>query len=223
MNSMTDHHPKRPAVFMVLVLAILVGSLYLAGRTSRLAPVAPPTPSGASSPVHAASTTPPEPSRAVMNGWVAYENPRYHYRFSYPPTARVGDDYGVPPLDLVYVAIDPNAEPIHVCAADNPQHWTSRQVFEEWKRKPPVESSEEFPCADYPSYAQLNASTVKMGGREYYQVASFRGPFETICSYLASPKIVLAVCTPPEDPRKAGLQARFTVYKELLESVQVPE
>src|SRR5207248_2874848 len=118
-------------------------------------------------------------------------------------------------LDLAYISIDPKAEPIHVCATDNLRAWTSEQLFEEWKRKSPATGSQEFPCADYPSYARVKASAVTMRDHHAYQVVSFRGSFETICTYLATPRILLAICLSPEDPAKApAWQAHFDVYKQ---------
>jgi hypothetical protein len=153
---------------------------------------------------------------------VLYTNSRHHYQLSY--TGSLGTDYGTPSVDLVYITIDPKAEPIHVCAADNLQHWTSEQLFEEWKRKPPITDSQEFPCADYPSYARVTGSALTMAGLAAYQVVSFRGPFETVCSYLATAKTLLAICLPPENPAKApAWQAHLSVYNELVASVKVSE
>src|SRR2546425_749434 len=59
---MSDPHIKRVAILIVLVLAVLAGSLYLFARPSPPASV-PPTraPAGASSPAQSASTSSTQP------------------------------------------------------------------------------------------------------------------------------------------------------------------
>jgi hypothetical protein len=59
---MSDPHLKRLGVLIVLVLAILAGSLYLFARPNPPAPVPPtPAPVGASSPAQSASTSSTQP------------------------------------------------------------------------------------------------------------------------------------------------------------------
>lgn len=151
-----------------------------------------------------------------------YTNARYHYRLTYKGT--LSGDHTDPLVDILTIAIDPKAEPIHVCAAENLRKWTSEQLFHEWKLKPPISRSGEFPCADYPSYARLAGSVIMVDGHAAYQVVSFRGPFETVCSYLATTKTLLGVCLPPENPAKApAWQGHLSVYKRILESLKVSE
>jgi hypothetical protein len=75
--------------------------------------------------------------------WTPYTNARYHYTLSY--TGTLGLDRSTPAVELLYITIDPKAEPIHVCAADNATSWTAVQLFEHWRQEPPPSGSE-FPC-----------------------------------------------------------------------------
>jgi hypothetical protein len=152
----------------------------------------------------------------------SYTNTRYRYTLSYRGT--LTGDHTDPSLDILSIIIDPKAEPIHVCAADNLGQWTSAQLFEEWKRKAPSSRFDEFPCGDYPSYARLATSTITIGGRGAYQVVSFRGPFETVCSYLATAKTLLGICLPPENPAKApSWPTHLNEFNDILASVKILE
>jgi hypothetical protein len=152
--------------------------------------------------------------------WKSYADDRYHFKLGYP--GAFGMDYTDSLLEIAYITIDPKAEPIRICAASNLRAWTSQQLFQEWKRSPPTLKFEPFPCADYPSYARLTSSAITIAGRPAYQVVSFRGPFETVCSYLATREILLAFCLPPENPSKApGWQRHLNDYREILTSVDV--
>jgi len=153
--------------------------------------------------------------------WTPYTNTQYHYQLSY--TGTLGFDYSTPAVELLYITIDPQADPIHICAGDNSQGWTAVQLFERWKQKPPVPRPD-FSCADYPSYARVTTSGITIGGRTGYQVISFRGPYEAVCSYFASAKTVLAVCLPYEDSGKSpAWQGHLRVYKQIVASVKMPD
>jgi hypothetical protein len=207
------------ASLMMVITAVVILRAHPAPQT----PTAPlPPPSRTYEATSTSDDQSPKQQPSGQSGWSSYTNERYHYQLNY--TGTLGSDAGTPSVDLVYITIDPKAEPLHVCAADNIRQWTSQQLFEEWKRHPPATGSAEFPCADYPSYARLAGSAITIASRAAYQVVSFRGPFETVCSYLATAKTLLAICLPPENPAKTpAWQTHFSVYKQIITSVKVSD
>jgi hypothetical protein len=162
-----------------------------------------------------AGGSPPQPP----SGWQRYVDSRFHFNLAYP--GQLGnDESSTSSLELVFITIDPKADPIHLCAANNPQGWTPRQLFESWKQNPPAVASDVFPCADYPSYAKITTSSIAIGDQVGYQVISYRGSFETVCSYFATKQTLLAICLSPEDPDKSANWAdHLEVYRQILASI----
>jgi hypothetical protein len=152
------------------------------------------------------------------NGWHSFVDKMYHFSLSYPGTMQLAEG-GTASLDIFNITIDPAADPIVVCAADNIYAWTSRTMYEEWKTTSPVPGSQEFPCASYPSYAHISGSNITIDNLPAYQVTSFRGEFETMCSYVASHKALLAICLPPENPSSTAWKSHFDTSAQIVKSV----
>jgi hypothetical protein len=204
-------------VAMVAIAAVLLG----ARPAQEMLPLVPPQTSAPAQPAVAAHTQPSQaPTKESTR--TPYTNTDYHYSLSY--TGTLGFDYSTPAVELLYITIDPKADPIHLCAADNPSRWTAVQLFDGWRQKPPTKKGADFPCADYPAYARVSGSEITVGGRPAYQVISFRGTYEAVCSYFASAETLLAVCLPSEDVNKStAWQEHLRVYKQIVASVKISE
>lgn len=158
--------------------------------------------------------------------WTLFENGRYHYRLSYPAAASVGavpKNASPSTTDVIFVSIDPRSDPIYICAGDNKEGWSAEQLFKNWKDKPPRNDRTEFPCTDYPSYARWQGSATEVSGLTAYKVTSFRGRYETVCTYVAGRRTVLAACLPAEDPKGQAWEAHVRMYDAILVSLKILE
>jgi hypothetical protein len=164
-------------------------------------------PGWADSPPGSASPVPSTP-------WSVYEDPTFHYRFSYPVLydRSAGSDF---------VVIDRELDPVFICAAPNHAGWSSKDFFDHWRHQAPEEFAEH--CADYPSYAQWNASTATIAGRAAEEVRIQRGSYRILCTYVATPNILWAACSPPEKASSPTLQKHLEIYNKILESLEFPD
>jgi len=156
--------------------------------------------------------------------WIVFANLRYHYRLSYPPTASPGSvDQKVPASqsDVIFIPIDPQSDPIYICAADNNNGWSSEEFFIHWKDNPPRSGSAQFQCADYPSYSRWRESPITISGLPALEVVSFRGRYESVCSYVAVKKVMLAACLPAENPKGQKWEGHLHVYREIVSSIRM--
>jgi hypothetical protein len=147
--------------------------------------------------------------------WKTYINSDYNYQLSYPGRMESGSD-------LSAIFIDENSDPVVLCSAYNKSGWSSQQLFENWKNNPPkfitTGTFPEYftPCADYPSYAKISVATSTVGNLPAYVVTSLRGPYKTVCTYIADSKTLFAACMPPEDPSKGLWQQHYNIYNQIL-------
>ena len=160
--------------------------------------------------------------RTDLSTWKQYSDTEHHYTLQYVGT--LGFDYSTPSVELIYIVIDPKADPIYICAGANSRGWSALELFEGWKRRPPAQKGGEFPCADYPSYARVSGATTTIANRPAYQVESLRGPYRSVCSCVASTKTLLALCLPSEDADKSPKwRDHLNVYNRILASLKISE
>ena len=212
-------------VVLILVIVGIVVFIYFdqpRGYISQVS-IPPPNSLGSSSTDSSANTTSDrqQVSATVSSTWLTYTNSDFGYSLIYPgPVGSLAEAS----QNVATIVIDPKSDPMYVCADKNSHGWSSRQFFESWKTNPPHFTSDmipndEYPCADYPSYAHITTSTTMVDEASAYVVTSMRGSYKTVCTYIATAKILLALCLPPEDPKYGAWTGHYTIYQTMLSSV----
>ena len=148
-----------------------------------------------------------------------FRSPAYGYSFSSPFPVR---PIAVPrpsATEYLAVTIDQKADPIYFCAESNDNGWSSDDLFERWRVAPPSLGAFEFPCGEYPIYARWKKASATVNGSPAVRVTSMRGRYETVCTYVATPRLLLALCLPAENPAAARRQDHRKAYENILSSI----
>ena len=149
--------------------------------------------------------------------WKAYVDHEYDFTLRYK--GAIGTDEGNRFVNVMYVLIDPQSEPIHLCVAHNVARWTSRVFFEHWQSNPPFGGAS-FPCGSYPPYARITQSQLKIDGQDVLQVTINRGPYTEICTYFSSARTILVLRLPPHDSIKdAHWECDLAAYNKIVSTV----